>query len=519
MNRSRPFAPLFVLVAIAAIAWLAASQLPTLVREYQQAREFSPAWGYGYLAILATAVLSTAVLGGWALWLLVGAGRAKIARRAQQSRPASQMSSADRLAETEVHLADVGRLADDPTLPVEVRATLRQSLDDLAAKRTGQKLEIVAFGTISSGKSSLLNALAGRDVFRSDAAGGTTITRSELAWPGADHVVLVDTPGLAEVKGVDREIPARQAARDADLVLFVVDGPLKHFEYTLLRELVAMEKRLIVCLNKEDWYTDADRSRLVEQLREQAGSVIPAADILTVRARPVARTRVRVLPDGREVEETVTEESDISALADRMLATVSRDGADLLAANLLLRARGLATEARGRIASSLDRQAEEVIQRAMWQAGAAAALSPLPVIDIAAGLAVTTGMVVSLARVYRQAIDLQTVSRLVAELGKNLVAILGSSAAAPAVGSAVASVLKTAPGVGTLAGGALQGLVQALVTRWIGRVFMVYFRGEMQEPPLGWTALARQQWNEVTRPKELAQLVKAGLARLGRGRQ
>ncbi|HTU26280.1 MAG TPA: DUF697 domain-containing protein, partial [Pirellulales bacterium] len=353
------------------------------------------------------------------------------------------------------------------------------------------------------------------DVFRSDAAGGTTVTRSELAWPGADQVVLVDTPGLAEVKGIDREIPARQAARDADLVLFVVDGPLKHFEYNLLRELVAMEKRVIVCLNKEDWYTDADRQRLVEQLHEQARAMIPADDVLSVRAQPVSRTRVRVLPDGREVEEIVTEESDISALAERMLATVSRDGEDLLAANLLLRARGLAADARGRIASTLDRQADEVVQRAMWQAAAAAALSPLPVLDVAAGLAVTTGMVVSLARVYRQSIDLDTVSRLVAELGKNLVAILGTSAAAPAVSTAVASVLKTAPGVGTLAGGALQGLVQALVTRWIGKVFMVYFRGEMHEPAIGWTALAREQWNEVTRPRELAQLVKTGLARLG----
>ncbi len=327
--------------------------------------------------------------------------------------------------------------------------------------------------------------------------------------------MLVDTPGLAEVKGVDREITARTAARDADVVLLVVDGPLKEFEHKLLGDLVGMEKRVIVCLNKADWFTNADRHRLIEQLHEQAEAIVPAADIVAVRANPVPRTRVRVAPDGREIEETVTEDADISCLADRIMDTVSRDGADLLAANLLLRARGLAADARGRIGSALDRQAEEIIQRAMWQAAAAAALSPLPVIDVAAGLAVTTGMVVSLSRVYRQAIDLETISRLIAELGKNLVAILGSSAAAPAVSSAVASLLKTAPGVGTLAGGALQGLVQALVTRWIGRVFMVYFRGEMQEPALGWTALARQQWDDVTRPKELVQLVKTGLARLG----
>jgi len=139
----------------------------------------------------------------------------------------------------------------------------------------------------------------------------------------------------------------------------------------------------------------------------------------------------------------------------------------------------------------------------------------LPLLDVAAGLAISTNMVLALARVYRQSIDLEAASRLIGELGKNLVAILGTSAAAPIVGTAVASLLKTAPGVGTLAGGALQGLVQALVTRWIGRVFIVYFRGEMQQPAGGWASLARAKWNEVTRPAELAQLVKTGLSRLG----
>ena len=224
---------------------------------------------------------------------------------------------------------------------------------------------------------------------------------------------------------------------------------------------------------------------------------------------------MRVLADGREIEETVAAEPDIGRLAERIMAIVEHDGRDLLAANLLLQARGLAADAKQRIQSTLDRRAEAIVDRAMWQAAAAAALSPLPLLDLAAGLAVSTNMVLALARVYRQAIDMETASRLVAELGKNLVAILGASAAAPAIGAAVASVVKTVPGVGTLAGGALQGLVQALVTRWIGRVFIVYFRGEMQQPAAGWAALARAKWSEVTSPAELTQLVKAGIARLG----
>jgi hypothetical protein len=422
---------------------------------------------------------------------------------------------AERSVETELHLADVERLADDVTLPADARAPLKQALQELHQKRTGQTLEIVAFGTVSSGKSSLLNALAGREIFRSDARGGTTGARSEIAWPAADRVVLVDTPGLAEVHGAQRESIAREAARDADVVLLVVDGPLKDFEHRVLMDLAQMEKRVLVCLNKEDWFAPADRDRLIEQLVEQTRDLVRPEDIIPLRARGAARTRVRVLADGREIEEPVAAEPDIGRLAERIMAIVEHDGRDLLAANLLLQARGLAADAKQRIQSTLDRRAEAIVDRAMWQAGAAAALSPLPLLDLAAGLAVSTNMVLALARVYRQPIDMETASRLVAELGKNLVAILGASATAPAVGAAVASVVKTVPGVGTLAGGALQGLVQALVTRWIGRVFIVYFRGEMQQPATGWAALARAKWSEVTSPAELTQLVKSGIARLG----
>jgi uncharacterized protein len=127
-------------------------------------------------------------------------------------------------------------------------------------------------------------------------------------------------------------------------------------------------------------------------------------------------------------------------------------------------------------------------------------------------------MVLELAKVYRQEIDLNTASRLISELGKNLLTILGATLATPAIGTAVASLLKTVPGVGTIAGGVLQGLVQALVTRWIGAVFIAYFRSEMQPPEAGWAALARAKWSEVTRPAELAQLVKTGFSKLQGGK-
>jgi hypothetical protein len=426
------------------------------------------------------------------------------------------MSAAERSRELADNLATGKEFAGGEIVSPKLRAEIDAALAELEAKRESQRLEIVAFGTISSGKSSLLNALAGRDVFRADVVGGTTVARSDVPWVSSatDKVVLADTPGLAEVRGEARAAESAAAAKNADLVLFVVDGPIKAYEHELLVALAAMEKRVVVCLNKEDWYDDHERDELLAQIVEQVAPAVPAADVVAVRSRPVSRRRVHVLADGSEEEQTIDEPADISPLAKRMLSIVHRDGRDLLLANLLLQSRGLVDEAKQRVLAALDERADELISNYMWAAGGVAAVNPVPLLDLAGGSAITAKMVLDLAAVYQQRIDADTVVTLLAQLGKNLVAMVGASAASPAVAAGVASLLKTVPGIGTIAGGILQGLVQALVTRWIGRVFRQYFRNAMQPPPGGLAELARREWAELTRPEQLRKLVQQGRERL-----
>ena len=504
-----------LLVAIATAGYFLRGFVPEVITEYERASAVSPVWGYVYLALLGLSGTAVAILAVWAAWTLVSNTRFKARRREAAARNPSQMSRREQQAEIETQLSEGRTLANDGTLGIEVREPIRRSLDELQTKLETQTLEIVAFGTISSGKSSVLNALAGRDVFRTDAKGGTTLARNEIPWPGNDRVVLIDTPGVAEISGPGHEELAKREARDADLVLFVTDGPLKDFEFQLLQALSTMEKQILVCLNKDDWYAPPDRELLLGQIADQVSRLVPRENVVALRAQPGAKIRTRVLADGSQADETVKLDPDIRALAERMRAIVKHDGRDLLLANLLLQSRGLVDEAKAQVQTELDRRATEIVDRSMWQAGAAAALSPLPVVDVAAGMGITSHMVLQLARVYRQKIDLDSAGRLISELGKQLVSVAGANVAAPAAASAVASLLKTVPGVGTITGGALQGLVQVLVTRWIGNVFIAYFRGEMRAPPTGWASLARAQWDQVTRPAELARLVKTGLARLG----
>jgi hypothetical protein len=89
-----------------------------------------------------------------------------------------------------------------------------------------------------------------------------------------------------------------------------------------------MEKRVVVCLNKEDWYEAAERDELLAQLSEQAAPAVSVADVVAVRSRPTTRRRVRVLSDGSEQEEQVEVEPDIGPLARRLMSIVQRDGRD-----------------------------------------------------------------------------------------------------------------------------------------------------------------------------------------------
>ncbi len=265
--------------------------------------------------------------------------------------------------EIDDNLQSVDELRDDGQA---IRQELNPLVQHVELKREQQTLEIVAFGTVSSGKSSVLNLLAGRDVFATDIRGGTTISRNEIPWPGMDKVILVDTPGLGEIDGAVHVHIAAEAAKDADLVLLVVDGPLRASEFELLSQLADMEKRVLICLNKTDWFTEDDRRKLIGQIQRQTSQVVDGRDIIAIQAQPGFRVRRTVMTDGTEMDEPVDVPPDIAPLAMRLTSVIEHDGKRLIMANLLLQSRGLVEKARARVREELDQRAWKVVDRYMW---------------------------------------------------------------------------------------------------------------------------------------------------------
>src|SRR5690606_11666352 len=120
-------------------------------------------------------------------------------------------------------------LRDDATIPAAIRQQLAADfaeVETMLGKLDRGDLHIAVFGRVSVGKSALLNALAGRELFEVGVLHGTTQVRQLADWrdAGAGKVVLIDTPGLDELDGDARERLAYEVAGRADLVIFVVEG-------------------------------------------------------------------------------------------------------------------------------------------------------------------------------------------------------------------------------------------------------------------------------------------------------
>ncbi len=358
------------------------------------------------------------------------------------------------------------------------RAELARELTQLHADRQQELsiLRVVVFGTVSAGKTSLINALIGREVGKTEAVMGTTRHGSSHTYQVKSFdalVELTDTPGMSEAgeDGEAREVEARALAVRADLLLFVVDHDLIRSEYSPLIELARLGKRSILVLNKKDRFPDDDLAAILGKLRERLSGIIDPADIVPVAAAPRPMTVRIQRSDGSLGTVLEKEEPDISPLLSRIVEVLRREGKLLHAANLLVRGRILEQEAQEQLARERDRRALETVEHHQWITAATVFANPIPALDILAGGAVQFDMIAELARVYGVELTPGQVRSLAAQMVQSVLK-LGLIEAAT---SLIAGVFKRTL-VGFAAGGTVQAVTMAYLTRVSGKAFIEFFR-------------------------------------------
>ncbi|MBW4443190.1 MAG: GTP-binding protein [Plectolyngbya sp. WJT66-NPBG17] len=379
-----------------------------------------------------------------------------------------------------------------------VRQQVSQIQDEVARRELIQRskaieqdlargeFRLVIFGTGSSGKTSLVNALMGQIVGKVGAPMGTTEAGAtyRLKLNGVDReVIITDTPGILEagVAGTDREALARRLATEAGLIVFVLDNDLRQSEYEPLQALTQIGKRSIVVLNKADLYTEEDLAAILARLRERVRGTVAMEDVVAIAANPPAMRT--------ETGEWLYPDPEVTELIDRIAKILRTEGEDLLADNILIQSQRLGEEARRLIDEQRRRQAEKLVDRYQWIGAGVIAATPIPVVDLLATTAVNAQMVVEIGRIYGCEITVDHAKEMAISLAKTLVGLGIVRGAIEVVTTALQFSV-----AGFLAGRAIQGVSAAYLTRIAGKSFIEYFRNNQSWGDGGITEVVQQQF-------------------------
>lgn len=156
----------------------------------------------------------------------------------------------------------------DEDLPESVAAALRASTtkliaeismimaDNAAGEVVRDGVQVALLGSVNAGKSTALNAISGRDAVITSAEAGTTRDIVSVKMDiGGVPVTFMDTAGLREgagaieAEGIRR---ARQAGRDADFGLIILDGSDAAWPQHLAEITRLTGGRHLIVLNKRD---------------------------------------------------------------------------------------------------------------------------------------------------------------------------------------------------------------------------------------------------------------------------
>jgi GTP-binding protein EngB required for normal cell division len=433
---------LLFVIAIAAMLFVTESALNVWDRLLQGPRAIL----YGYVSVLA-------LLGIAAMWLVFNlVVRRKPKHTVRKTAPLTRDEIETRLREGERAGVDV--------------AAAQAELAELAQRRANASVHLCFFGEISTGKSSLIKALAPDAEVVIDVTGGSTDAIRHYRWHNEDgaRIMLTDVPGTGGVDG-DFDEAAAEEARRAQVVVFVTEGDLARAEKQSLQWLLAMGKPLILVMNKSDRYSGEEQALLMQRLLDHLsdlGSELTTDRVVAVSAGGQADV-VEKRADGSERVVRRTRPADIGVLVVAINRLLGHDLAELdtrrdravfsLAADKLAE-----SEARYR-----EQRAEQIIRSSTRKAvlGALAAVSPGT--DIIIQGYIGSAMTKELCALYGAAprdIDVEEFLNLSQSRAGKVV---------PLSLAVAGNGLKAFPGIGTVAGGIAHAVAYGLIFDALGR--------------------------------------------------
>jgi GTPase len=290
-------------------------------------------------------------------------------------------------------------------------------LSELLVRLDRAVFRVAVFGMVGRGKSSVLNALVGQDVFQAGVLHGVTKESQQVVWeidnwqdafdldkdtPATlqEAIEFIDTPGIDEVDGEERQLLAQKIAMEVDLILFIIAGDITELEVKTLSQLRAAGKPILLVFNKVDRYPDRDKLEIYAKIRdERVREILSPNEILMVAAAPVT-IRAQQREDGSVGISHHPGKPQVAELKSRIVEILQHEGKSLAALNAMLAADRIQKHTIDRKMDSREEAANDIIWQSVMTKAIAIAINPITAADIIAGAAIDIATIVRLSRLY-----------------------------------------------------------------------------------------------------------------------
>jgi uncharacterized protein len=328
-------------------------------------------------------------------------------------------------------------------------STLRAELNQLSLELDRQEIKVAVTGGKLVGKTTLIQVLESSN------------------WQEKQQKVSYqETAPLFREAGANSDIDVVATVQKSDFVLFVTNGDLTDSEFQTLQQLKAINQPVMVVFNKQDQYLPDERASVLLSLKQRLQD-----NVVATAASPLP-TKVRKHEADGSVQEWMEQPApDIQQLTQQLSEVLAQEAQKLVWLNTMRQAILLKAEAKKWLNGVRCDRATPIIEQYQWIAAAAAFANPVPALDILATAAINAQMVMDLGNIYQQKFSLEQAQTVAGTMG-SLMLKLGLVELST---KAISTVLKS-NAVTFVAGGAVQGVSAAYLTRVAGLSLVEYFQ-------------------------------------------
>jgi len=338
----------------------------------------------------------------------------------------------------------------------------QKELEITDQRSASELLYIALFGEISTGKSTLIQALLPQAKVKVSPVGGTTEHIKHYSWeqPDAMPITLVDLPGVEQSQGESLAIYAKDEAIRAHLILYLIDSDLNRRQHQYLIQLYELNKPVLLVFNKTDHYS-ADELKLIEQ--KIAQQIPQEYDLKFIPISAGGTENVTLIDaEGNENQCSRPRKPDISGLINTIAKLVDTQRVEIEqqyeAASLTLVKVKLDYAQRQHRQQASAAIIKKYSKRAMI--GALAAITPGSDLVIQGALA--SKLLAELAALYGRRLRDIDVDRFLSLAGSRL---RNATSITLAVGG---NALKAFPGIGTVSGALVHAVAYGMIFESIG---------------------------------------------------